>query len=56
MTKSVLRTKNMFALGMVYWLFDRKFKNTGQFFENKFHIEPERNPDSIMGNTRNTGT
>ena len=26
--KSVLRTKNMFALGMVYWLFDRKLKYT----------------------------
>ena len=24
--KSVLRTKNMFALGMVYWLFDRKLE------------------------------
>jgi hypothetical protein len=31
--KSVLRTKNMFALGMVYWLFERKLKHTEQFFE-----------------------
>ena len=34
--KSVLRTKNMFALGMVYWLFDRKLKYTEQYFEKKF--------------------
>jgi 2-oxoglutarate ferredoxin oxidoreductase subunit alpha len=31
--KTVLRTKNMFALGMVYWLFDRKLKYTEQYFE-----------------------
>ena len=30
--KSVLRTKNMFALGMVYWLFDRKLKYTEELF------------------------
>lgn len=34
--KSVLRTKNMFALGMVYWLFDRKLKYTEDFFDKKF--------------------
>jgi 2-oxoglutarate/2-oxoacid ferredoxin oxidoreductase subunit alpha len=34
--KSVLRTKNMFALGMVYWLFDRKLKYTEQYFDKKF--------------------
>ena len=39
--KSVLRTKNMFALGMVYWLFDRKLKYTEQFFEKKFSRHPE---------------
>jgi len=39
--KSVLRTKNMFALGMVYWLFDRKLKYTEQFFDKKFHKRPE---------------
>lgn len=39
--KSVLRTKNMFALGMVYWLFDRKLKYTEQFFEKKFAQKPE---------------
>jgi 2-oxoglutarate/2-oxoacid ferredoxin oxidoreductase subunit alpha len=39
--KSVLRTKNMFALGMVYWLFDRKLKYTEQYFEKKFSKKPE---------------
>ena len=39
--KTVLRTKNMFALGMVYWLFDRKLKHTEQFFEKKFSNKPE---------------
>lgn len=34
--KSVLRTKNMFALGMVYWLFDRKLKYTEDYFDKKF--------------------
>jgi len=37
---SVLRTKDMFALGMVYWLFDRKLKYTEQFFEKKFAQKP----------------
>jgi 2-oxoglutarate/2-oxoacid ferredoxin oxidoreductase subunit alpha len=38
--KSVLRTKNMFALGMVYWLFDRKLDYTEQYIEKKFHSKP----------------
>jgi 2-oxoglutarate ferredoxin oxidoreductase subunit alpha len=39
--KSVLRTKNMFALGMVYWLFDRRLKYTEQYFDKKFAKKPE---------------
>ncbi|HAX93684.1 MAG TPA: 2-oxoacid:acceptor oxidoreductase subunit alpha [Bacteroidales bacterium] len=39
--KTILGTKNMFALGMVYWLFDRKLKYTEQFFEKKFSKKPE---------------
>jgi 2-oxoglutarate ferredoxin oxidoreductase subunit alpha len=39
--RSVLRTKNMFALGMVYWLFDRKLKYTEQYFDSKFANKPE---------------
>jgi 2-oxoglutarate/2-oxoacid ferredoxin oxidoreductase subunit alpha len=38
--KSVLRTKNMFALGMVYWLFDRKLDYTEEYFEKKFRKSP----------------
>ena len=39
--KSILRSKNMFALGMVYWLFDRPLKYTEQFFEKKFKKKPK---------------
>lgn len=38
--KTILRTKNMFALGMVYWLFDRKLDYTEAFFDKKFHHKP----------------
>jgi 2-oxoglutarate/2-oxoacid ferredoxin oxidoreductase subunit alpha len=38
--KSVLRTKNMFALGMVYWLFNRKLKYTEDYFIKKFRNKP----------------
>jgi len=38
--KTVLRTKNMFALGMVYWLFDRKLDYTEEYFEKKFKGKP----------------
>ena len=38
--KTVLRTKNMFALGMVYWLFDRNLKYTEDYFVKKFHKKP----------------
>ena len=38
--KSILRTKNMFALGMVYWLFDRKLDYTEEYFEKKFQKKP----------------
>lgn len=38
--KTALRTKNMFALGMVYWLFDSKLKYTEEFIEEKFGKKP----------------
>jgi 2-oxoglutarate/2-oxoacid ferredoxin oxidoreductase subunit alpha len=38
--KSVSRTKNMFALGMVYWLFDRTLEHTEEYFETKFRNKP----------------
>ena len=39
-SKTVLRTKNMFALGIVYWLFDSKLKYTEDFIEDKFGKKP----------------
>ena len=39
--KSVLRTKNMFALGMVYWLFNRELTYTEEYFDKKFSNKPE---------------
>jgi 2-oxoglutarate ferredoxin oxidoreductase subunit alpha len=38
--KSDLRTKNMFALGMVYWMFDRKLGYTEDFCDKKFKSRP----------------
>jgi len=38
--KSVVRCKNMFALGMMYWLFDRKSDETVKFLEGKFRKKP----------------
>ncbi|PID89559.1 MAG: MFS transporter [Bacteroidia bacterium] len=34
--KNILRSKNMFALGIVYWMFERPLKHTEQFLEQKF--------------------
>jgi 2-oxoglutarate/2-oxoacid ferredoxin oxidoreductase subunit alpha len=45
-SRSVLRTKNMFALGMVYWLFNRKLKYTEDYFKIKF----EKKPDMVEAN------
>lgn len=38
--KTADRSKNMFALGMLYHLFDWKFDNTFKFFEKKFKSKP----------------
>ena len=38
--KSILRTKNMFALGMVYWLFGKSLDYTENFFKEKFKKKP----------------
>ncbi len=38
--KSVLRSKNMFALGMVYFMYDRPLDHTDAFFESKFKKDP----------------
>lgn len=38
--KSVLRCKNMFALGMTYWMFERSIEHTEAFFDLKFGKKP----------------
>ncbi|MCA0930830.1 2-oxoacid:acceptor oxidoreductase subunit alpha [Lutimonas saemankumensis] len=38
--KSITRSKNMFALGMVYWMYDRDMNHTLNFFEQKFKYKP----------------
>ena len=38
--KSMTRSKNMFALGMVYYIFNRPLKHTEDFFEEKFSKKP----------------
>ncbi|MCF8221562.1 MAG: 2-oxoacid:acceptor oxidoreductase subunit alpha [Bacteroidales bacterium] len=39
--KTVMRTKNMFALGMVYWLFGRDLEYTDDYFKGKFSKRPK---------------
>lgn len=38
--KSIVRSKNMFALGMVYYMFERPLHFTEKFFERKFKTKP----------------
>ena len=38
--KSVVRSKNMFALGMVYWMYDRDMDHPLNFFSKKFKYKP----------------
>ncbi|GAF05166.1 2-oxoacid:acceptor oxidoreductase subunit alpha [Saccharicrinis fermentans] len=38
--KSILRSKNMYALGLVYWLFDRPLAHTSEFIKKKFAKNP----------------
>jgi len=38
--KEIDRSKNMFALGFVYWLFNRKTDFTEEFLKKKFHKNP----------------
>lgn len=39
--KSVIRSKNMFALGMVFYIFSRPLHFTESYFETKFKKKPE---------------
>ncbi len=38
--KSITRSKNMFALGMVYWMYNRSTDYTIDFFKKKFKSKP----------------
>jgi 2-oxoglutarate ferredoxin oxidoreductase subunit alpha len=38
--KSITRSKNMFALGMVYWMYGREKEHTIDFFNKKFRSKP----------------
>ncbi|ULC60066.1 2-oxoacid:acceptor oxidoreductase subunit alpha [Flaviramulus sp. BrNp1-15] len=38
--KSITRSKNMFALGMVYWMYHRSTEHTIDFFNKKFAAQP----------------
>ncbi|MCB0474059.1 MAG: 2-oxoacid:acceptor oxidoreductase subunit alpha [Flavobacteriaceae bacterium] len=39
--KSITRSKNMFALGMVYWMYHRSTEYTIDYFNKKFKTKPE---------------
>ncbi len=38
--KSIMRSKNMFALGMMYWLYDRSLRETEKYIDSKFRKTP----------------
>ena len=38
--KSAQKSKNMFALGMIFYMFNRTYEKTFTFFENKFKTKP----------------
>jgi 2-oxoglutarate ferredoxin oxidoreductase subunit alpha len=48
-TKSVLRCRNMFALGITYWLFDRNMDQTLEFIEKAFG---KKDPALVEGNQK----
>jgi 2-oxoglutarate ferredoxin oxidoreductase subunit alpha len=39
--KTADKSKNMFALGMIYYLFNRELNNTFEYFEKKFRSKPD---------------
>ena len=39
--KSILKSKNMFALGICYFLFNRSLEHTEAYFEDKFRKKPQ---------------
>ncbi|MDP2059439.1 MAG: 2-oxoacid:acceptor oxidoreductase subunit alpha, partial [Flavobacteriaceae bacterium] len=46
--KMITRSKNMFALGMVYWMYNRSTAHTIEFFKKKF----KNTPNLIESNTK----
>jgi 2-oxoglutarate ferredoxin oxidoreductase subunit alpha len=46
--KEVSRCKNFFALGMMYWLYERPIENTKKWIQEKF----KKNPEFIEANTK----
>jgi 2-oxoglutarate ferredoxin oxidoreductase subunit alpha len=46
--KEIIRCKNFFALGMMYWLYDRPIENTLNWIKEKFGKRPEL----VEGNTK----
>jgi 2-oxoglutarate/2-oxoacid ferredoxin oxidoreductase subunit alpha len=44
--KQALRSRNMFVLGMLYYIFDKPLKHTFEFFESKF----KKNPAALNSN------
>ncbi len=47
-SKSALKSKNMFALGIIYYMFNRDYTKTFSFFETKF----KKNPLVVEANKR----
>jgi 2-oxoglutarate ferredoxin oxidoreductase subunit alpha len=39
-TKTISRSKNMFSLGMIYWMYNRSTDHTIEFFNDKFKSKP----------------
>jgi len=39
-TKSITRSKNMFSLGMIYWMYNRSTEYSIEFFNKKFKSKP----------------
>lgn len=40
-TKEIERSKNMFVLGLLFWIFDKPLEHTIEFIESKFAKKPE---------------
>lgn len=40
-TKEIERSKNMFVLGLLFWMFDKAIDSTVKFIEEKFNKKPE---------------